>query len=67
MNTCWDKEWKALNGISIYVVSMERDVDNVRVKRIHQQTNKLFCLGEEGLEETLIDEVWIYLFRLIMH
>ena len=31
------------------------------------ETNKLFCLGEEGLEETLIDEVWIYLFRLIMH
>ena len=46
-----------MNGISIYVVSMERDVDNVRVKRIHQQTTKLFCLGEEGLEETLIDEV----------
>lgn len=46
MNTCWDKEGKALNGTSIYVVSVEIDVDNVRVKRIYPQTNKLFVLGK---------------------
>ena len=50
MNTCWDKEGKALNGISIYVVSVEIDVDNVRVKRIIPTNKEAACLGKEGSE-----------------
>lgn len=59
-NTCWDQEWRAMNEISIYVVSTERDVDDVKIKRIC--TNKLFCKHwGEGLGQTFMDEV--YLFR----
>lgn len=32
------QEWKALNGIRIYVVSKECDVDNVKVQWIYTNT-----------------------------